>query len=707
MALSRRKEQRSRGQGLVEFALVLPLVLFTIFIIIEVARVLHAWIAIENGARFGVRYAVTGEFDPDACSVFPDGVCDERSEEDAARLPAIKEATEAGAAALLVDPGAASGQPGYFKITICSNKDGLVYFPADTITKTAADCQPTEDAGGPGDRVSVTVDFDHPLITPLLSSWLPDLHLTARREGIVENFRTSRVVGLPATISVPTLTPTDTLTPSNTPTPSDTPTATATPCKVPPVVNIIAPSEGASYDTSLPMQASAYDPDDANPDTCEGVGVDGEGITQVQFVAEWWDGATWQHVHARTESVVSYCGFGGDSPCQQYDLNNIYWPDGALINSGLHSVYARAKDNEGVWSGWDQVQFYIEKEPTPTPTMTPTPDCDKIAIVKVWAINDDLRVRVKNNNPNSIYLSGSSMTWTELASDQFVNYFAYGGSRYYSGNDYSSPSSASPSNPEDWTHGPGTRLTWVSDFNKVPGGLLYGDFTVQLTYDNRCTVSTSLSVAQPTATASPTITRTPTRTLTPTITLTPSITPTPSKTNTPANTPTPDCSDIYVTNKRINGDDFEVRVRNNNSAPAYLISSRLIWNTANAPPMEFNFFTFKGNKYYGTDSYTSPVNASAPSIPLNTGENKYWEADFNLEGQPFDGLYKARLIFEFSGWGTCTLYATLDIPEAPPTNTPTPTKTKTPVPPATSTPSQTIEPDTPEPTATEDYCFDC
>ena len=59
--------RRVRAQGMVEFALILPVILLLIFVIIEVARVLHAWLAVENGARFGVRYAVTGEFDDAQC----------------------------------------------------------------------------------------------------------------------------------------------------------------------------------------------------------------------------------------------------------------------------------------------------------------------------------------------------------------------------------------------------------------------------------------------------------------------------------------------------------------------------------------------------------------------------------------------------------------------------------------------------------------
>ncbi|MFV2043858.1 MAG: TadE/TadG family type IV pilus assembly protein, partial [Anaerolineales bacterium] len=228
---SSKSHRRERAQGLVEFALILPMMLLMIFVIIELARVLHAWLAVENGARFGVRYAVTGEFDDAQCwIVYPLTGCETQSQEDGARIPSIKAAARAGAVAILRNDSVTTvGDPGYFKVTVCSSKPGVAYLPSDSDTPTAAECVPVEDGGGPGDRVIVTIDFDHPLITPMISSVWPDLHLSAKREGIVEQFRTARVVGLPATAAGPSPTPTNTPTPSNTPTNTSTPTLTNTP----------------------------------------------------------------------------------------------------------------------------------------------------------------------------------------------------------------------------------------------------------------------------------------------------------------------------------------------------------------------------------------------------------------------------------------------------------------------------------------------
>lgn len=102
---------------------------------------------------------------------------------------------------------------------------------------------PWLDPGGPGDRVSVFVTFNHPLITPLgLAEYVT---MSARRSGVNESFRASRalnaVLGAPPGVTIgetntplpPTDTPENTAT--NTPsatlsaTPSNTPTSTERP----------------------------------------------------------------------------------------------------------------------------------------------------------------------------------------------------------------------------------------------------------------------------------------------------------------------------------------------------------------------------------------------------------------------------------------------------------------------------------------------
>ncbi|MRS04774.1 pilus assembly protein, partial [bacterium] len=62
-----KRKHTPHAQSLVEFALTLPVLLLLVFGIIEFGRILQAWLALENGARFAIRYAVTGNYNPTYC----------------------------------------------------------------------------------------------------------------------------------------------------------------------------------------------------------------------------------------------------------------------------------------------------------------------------------------------------------------------------------------------------------------------------------------------------------------------------------------------------------------------------------------------------------------------------------------------------------------------------------------------------------------
>ena len=151
------------------------------------------------------------------------------------------------------------GEPGFFTISVCSNRANAEEdtLPDDNLTDggrfifdTTDFFYPGEegneayryrvycdyvslsdgkvvryvdDAGGPGDRVKIELSYRHDLITPFVSEWWPTLNLNSQREGLVEKFRSSRVTGLSGAIGFRA---TNTYTP---PPPSETPTATNTP----------------------------------------------------------------------------------------------------------------------------------------------------------------------------------------------------------------------------------------------------------------------------------------------------------------------------------------------------------------------------------------------------------------------------------------------------------------------------------------------
>lgn len=51
-----------RGQGLVEFALVLPLILLVIVVFIELGRIVYFYSALNNAVREGTRYVIVNQF---------------------------------------------------------------------------------------------------------------------------------------------------------------------------------------------------------------------------------------------------------------------------------------------------------------------------------------------------------------------------------------------------------------------------------------------------------------------------------------------------------------------------------------------------------------------------------------------------------------------------------------------------------------------
>jgi hypothetical protein len=268
IGIFRKTKRPGKAQGLVEFAIVLPVLLLLIFGIFEFARIFHAWLTVVNAARFGLRYAVTGEYDSTFCVPEIDAngnglVCgaepdaDARhTEEDRARLPSIYSVTEGMLVGILNDKTASKGQVGYYKITVCSSREGFLYHPLPEDY-----CDPYDDPGNPEEgptRVMVAVTYEHPLLLPFLRNIVPSVTLHAERTGILEQFRVARVLGLPPLIDVPSPTPppatntpipptpTETPTPTITPTPTDTPSPTPTPtpsCDLVSMTDIYASSD--------------------------------------------------------------------------------------------------------------------------------------------------------------------------------------------------------------------------------------------------------------------------------------------------------------------------------------------------------------------------------------------------------------------------------------------------------------------------------
>ena len=134
--------RRSRGQALVETALVLPIFFLLVFGLIDIGRAVFIYNSLAEGSREGARY----------------GSVQARSFNDASRQQ-IED--------YVVD-------------------ELLVGVPSPTVT---ADCNPRSGLSGctAQDVLVVVAEADVEMITPLIGSIIGPLHLEARSEAVVNN----------------------------------------------------------------------------------------------------------------------------------------------------------------------------------------------------------------------------------------------------------------------------------------------------------------------------------------------------------------------------------------------------------------------------------------------------------------------------------------------------------------------------------------
>jgi hypothetical protein len=264
----------SRSQGLVEFALALPLLLTLLFAIIDFSLLFAAWLLIQNMSRQAVRYAITNNYDPSQC----EAGCITEGDKNLARVKSIVAEARKYTAGLLIDNSldlsspAAKGEPGYLRVTVCSNRhdvnpggfDYNIVYP-NMADDTYGNCYPLGmgepeppnihdmDAGGQGNTVYVMVDFNHPFITPFLRLLFDAFdwhwtHLASYHQGVIEEFRvsafqnfqgnpgdyntrtpTASATSTDTPTETSTASPTSTVTETSTPTATESPTTTSTP----------------------------------------------------------------------------------------------------------------------------------------------------------------------------------------------------------------------------------------------------------------------------------------------------------------------------------------------------------------------------------------------------------------------------------------------------------------------------------------------
>lgn len=166
-----RNVRRGNGQGLVEFAVALPLLLFIILGLLEVARWFQAYLAVHYAAREAARYAVTGQppmYGDDSCDVTGEPVTGNPyslpSDYDRCRVDWIKYVGRqlARQGLLLRDSVTDITKPYYLGVLVRGSPSfgaAPVYdYPGIARTK-----------------IEVTVVYNHPVTNPMLSALLPTI----------------------------------------------------------------------------------------------------------------------------------------------------------------------------------------------------------------------------------------------------------------------------------------------------------------------------------------------------------------------------------------------------------------------------------------------------------------------------------------------------------------------------------------------------
>jgi Flp pilus assembly protein TadG len=113
------KPQHPRGQSLIEFALLLPLLLVLIVSAIEFGRLFHTKIVITNAAREGAYFYATNLYN----------IKETADLEQAARVAAIAEADNSGIPVILVEfDRDDSGENSSIKVTVSTEVENLIIF---------------------------------------------------------------------------------------------------------------------------------------------------------------------------------------------------------------------------------------------------------------------------------------------------------------------------------------------------------------------------------------------------------------------------------------------------------------------------------------------------------------------------------------------------------------------------------------------------
>jgi Flp pilus assembly protein TadG len=364
---TRAPQRRRRGQGLVEFALILPVLLLIIVGTMEFGRFLFVYVSIANAAREGARFGMAN----------PTGSVDMTIEE-AARTHVS-----------LVDPSEVDITVGY-----------------DPGPTRADEWTPWPDDLDIGWRVLVAVDYTVNPITPIVQMFVPDglrIQTTSARTIPISAPPDGTPIVLPSW--TPTPGPDSTATPTPTPTPTHTPTATATPTETPTpgASPTLTPTPGTVTPTPVPY-ADIQITGPFDEDKLE------EGATHVAGV-----GTAYKEICLQIIGATAYQTCGWVDPYGEFRFNGVP----ALVAGDLVRVYGYGSQDEATVAG-------EVITPEPTPTSTPLPERGQYVTLNVACVNPGSQtVTVSGDNWNSAART-LNLFWdgTEIASFPFNTSFS-------------------------------------------------------------------------------------------------------------------------------------------------------------------------------------------------------------------------------------------------------------------------------------------
>jgi PKD repeat protein len=163
----RNRRQTSRGQALVEFALIIPVMLLLLVIAIDFGRMFFSYVAITNAAREG---AAIGAHEP-------------------ANLVQIQ--TTAGQE---TSSQSQRGENTLAVTTVCKDSLGV----------TLVNCTyASGGAAGAGNTITVNVDEKFTFLTPMITAFFPNLHMKAAATAVVTDYASSSGGVVPGSCAAP------------------------------------------------------------------------------------------------------------------------------------------------------------------------------------------------------------------------------------------------------------------------------------------------------------------------------------------------------------------------------------------------------------------------------------------------------------------------------------------------------------------------